>query len=93
MTTILGASGSNQNQIVGNATDMNVGSGIEVFTGSVGNKIVNNHATGNSLLFADLADDNAPTFTPPGFNTWMFNNVCGSERGDIPPGVCPVTIP
>jgi hypothetical protein len=93
MTTILGASGSNENQIVGNATDMNVGSGIEVSAGSTGNKIVKNHATGNSPVFADLADDNALTFMPPGVNTWMFNNVCGTERGDIPPGVCPVMIP
>jgi hypothetical protein len=93
MTTILGASGSNENQIVGNTTDMNVGSGIEVSFGSTGNKIVNNHATGNNQTLADLADDNAPAFVSPGVNTWMFNNVCGSERGDIPPGVCPVTIP
>jgi len=94
MTTIVGASGSNENQIVGNSADMNVGSGIEVFAGSIGNKIVENHATGNSPAFADLADDNnGGIFVPPGSNTWMFNNVCGSERGDIPPGVCPVTIP
>jgi hypothetical protein len=91
MATIVGTSGSNENQIVGNTTDMNVGSGIEVSRGSTGNKIVKNHATGNNPTLADVADDNAPTFMPPGVNTWMFNNVCGSQRGDIPPGVC--TIP
>lgn len=93
MATIFGTSGSNGNQVVGNAADMNVGSGIDIESGSTGNKIVKNHATGNNATLGDLADDNSATFTPPGVNTWMFNNVCNTERGDIPPGVCPITLP
>lgn len=72
---------ASNNHIFGNVADTNPEHGITVDSSSAGNIIVKNHATLN--VVSDMDDESAA-----GANTWNPNNICDTQSGSVPPGVC-----
>ena len=81
--------GTTGNTVTNNNSSNNLGFGIAasgVFGTPVSeNNIVNNIAKGNTAVFgyADLGE-----VSGAGPNTWNKNNVCNTEVGTVPTGVC-----
>ncbi len=80
---------STGNTITNNDSSDNRGFGIAAVSGPSGNTIVNNVARTNDMVanpaggvFADLGEIAA------GPNTWNNNNICNTETGTVPAGVC-----
>jgi parallel beta-helix repeat protein len=72
--------GSSRNGIVSNSISNNHGYGITVFNKSSQNKAVLNTVRFNTTDLTDLSDGSG--------NTWNVNNICKTEAGSVPAGVC-----
>ncbi len=72
--------GSSRNTVTGNSISHNSGNGITVFNKSSQNKVAMNTVRFNVTDLTDVSDGSG--------NTWNVNNICKTEAGSVPAGVC-----
>lgn len=72
--------GSSRNSIASNSISNNHGYGITVFNKSSQNKVALNTVRFNTTDLTDVSDGSG--------NTWNVNNICKTEAGSVPAGVC-----
>lgn len=77
--------GASNNEISRNAifavgTDQSIDAGLTLTQGSSQNTAVRNTVRFNTADLTDLSDGSG--------NTWNVNNICKTEAGSVPAGVC-----